>query len=211
MIAEIREIVAHLDERDRLILEHAMVEFATNGYHNASMDKVCQEAGIGKGTLYRRFHSKNMLFFTTLWQGYQDFLVALDRVSPMESLETQIDQYFDTAVRFTLRHTNLIRLIFHERSRVMEELEHENILPLLKEIREQGVRFWQRVFDQAEALGRLAADYDLEHLLNLIQNIIAGMNNDIVLMCQSITREILEQRVQCLKQLLFHGIFKPQE
>lgn len=49
------------ERRDRILHAAARV-FARKAYHEASMDGIAQEAGVGKPTLYRYFDSKDALF-----------------------------------------------------------------------------------------------------------------------------------------------------
>lgn len=51
--------IASTDER---ILEAAYKIFADKGFYNATVDEIAQMAGVGKGTVYRHFDSKDKLF-----------------------------------------------------------------------------------------------------------------------------------------------------
>jgi AcrR family transcriptional regulator len=53
------------DKRQR-ILEAAAKEFTANGYENASLNKILEEAGISKGAAYYYFDDKADLYTTTL-------------------------------------------------------------------------------------------------------------------------------------------------
>ena len=55
-----------LETRRERVLEVAQVLFAERGYHNTTMDEIASRSGIGKGTLYRTFPTKEMLFLATL-------------------------------------------------------------------------------------------------------------------------------------------------
>ncbi len=52
---------AHRAEQRRRILNAAVACFARDGFHGASMQKVCAEAGMSPGALYRYFPSKEAL------------------------------------------------------------------------------------------------------------------------------------------------------
>jgi AcrR family transcriptional regulator len=47
--------------RDRAIFDAARTVLAEKGFTGASMDAIAQTAGVGKDTLYRRWHSKERL------------------------------------------------------------------------------------------------------------------------------------------------------
>jgi AcrR family transcriptional regulator len=48
------------------ILESAVKLFSTRGYSAASVDDICEEAGISKGAFYHHFKSKQALFLALL-------------------------------------------------------------------------------------------------------------------------------------------------
>lgn len=54
-----------------LILAAALVVFSARGFHSARMEEIAQEAGVGKGTVYEYFHSKEHLFRETLKGGLE--------------------------------------------------------------------------------------------------------------------------------------------
>ena len=47
-----------------LIIEAAAIVFATRGYNSTLMAEIATEAGVGKGTIYEYFSSKEDLFFS---------------------------------------------------------------------------------------------------------------------------------------------------
>src|SRR5712691_7883006 len=63
--------------RDK-ILRAAEVIFARHDYHEVQMDDVVEACGVGKGTLYRYFPSKQQLYFTVMFDGIQRLRVELE-------------------------------------------------------------------------------------------------------------------------------------
>jgi len=63
--------------RDR-ILRAAETIFARRDYHEVQMDDVVEECGVGKGTLYRYFPSKQHLFFAVMFDGIQRLRTELE-------------------------------------------------------------------------------------------------------------------------------------
>src|SRR5438093_3391470 len=56
--------------RDRM-LRAAETIFARRDYHEVQMDDVVEACGVGKGTLYRYFPSKQQLYFAVMFDGIQ--------------------------------------------------------------------------------------------------------------------------------------------
>ena len=64
--------LAQKEEKRERILEAAAAIFARRGFSGAVMADIAEEAGIGKGTLYEYFDSKEDLFFAVFeWFGRQ--------------------------------------------------------------------------------------------------------------------------------------------
>ena len=53
----------------QLILRAAAEIFSSKGYHSAKIEDIAQQAGVGKGTVYEYFQSKDQLFRDTLKEG----------------------------------------------------------------------------------------------------------------------------------------------
>lgn len=53
-------------ELDRRVLEVATAMFVTHGFAGTSIERIAVEAGVGKLTVYRRYPSKEMLFFAVV-------------------------------------------------------------------------------------------------------------------------------------------------
>ena len=81
------------DEKKRqLIAEAAARLFATRPFHKVKLDDVAAEAGVGKGTLYIYFKSKEELFFWLIHDAFAKVVEQLDsqlgdgKLSPAETL-----------------------------------------------------------------------------------------------------------------------------
>jgi AcrR family transcriptional regulator len=66
------------EETRARILEAAVQRFAIAGYNSASVDEICNEAGVSKGAFYHHFPSKQAVFLALMqgWLGIID--VGLD-------------------------------------------------------------------------------------------------------------------------------------
>jgi AcrR family transcriptional regulator len=51
----------HLDARRKQIVDAAVACFARDGFHRATMQDICREAGLSPGAIYRYFSSKDEL------------------------------------------------------------------------------------------------------------------------------------------------------
>lgn len=90
------------------ILRHAGELFASKDFARISIDEVAARAGVGKGSVYRQFGSKEALYATVVIEGFKhlqnEIRAALkDRASTRQQLETVIRHtlvYFWTRRQF---------------------------------------------------------------------------------------------------------------
>ncbi len=75
------------------ILSAASAEFSHRDFHEVLMDDVSARAGVGKGTLYRYFPTKEELFLATVLRGLEDFHEQFYRTfadtAPLDQILTQ--------------------------------------------------------------------------------------------------------------------------
>jgi AcrR family transcriptional regulator len=88
------------EERRTQILEAAMAVFARQGFDQARMDDIAQEAGLSKGALYLYYKSKDAIiaailqfFFTRAMKKLQSFLESEEPPSVREQL-LRLNQYY---------------------------------------------------------------------------------------------------------------------
>lgn len=85
------------DRKREEILAAAEKEFAQRDFHLVLMDDVAARAGVGKGTLYRYFPTKEELFLATVLRGldesHREFLSVFAQDAPLEQiLETAVER-----------------------------------------------------------------------------------------------------------------------
>src|SRR5919201_2390241 len=66
------------------ILRAAEGIFARRDYHEVQMDDVVEASGVGKGTLYRYFPSKQDLFLAVMFDGIQRLRLELEGAARAE-------------------------------------------------------------------------------------------------------------------------------
>lgn len=160
--AERRDAVANRYK----ILQTAERLFAQHGVANVNMADIAQAAGVGKGTLYRRFANKGELCLALLDTQMADFQNGmLSRMQQMNiaglpKLE-QLQQFMDALVYFTDTHSPLLC-----------EVQREGLLPL-DNTRLQLPHFWQHMtvsalLRSAAAAGEIPPDLDTDYLADAL-------------------------------------------
>ena len=102
-----------------LILETAERLFAEQGVANVNMADIAQAAGVGKGTLYRRFASKSVLCLTlmdTQMRTFQDEILARLRQMGWQNVPflQQLGHFLEAYVLFADLHLPLLCEVQHE-------------------------------------------------------------------------------------------------
>lgn len=151
-------------ENRALILRTAEKLFEERGVAQVSMADIAQEAGVGKGTLYRRFANKGELclaLMDTQMAEFQDGMLtrmqtlSADNVPKLE----QLDQFLDALVHFTDVHSPLLCVV---QSAGLLEGEPDNTTMQLP-------HFWQYMtvnglLRAAQAEGDLPESLDVEYV-----------------------------------------------
>ncbi len=101
--------------RRKQIFEAAARVFAEKGYHNATVQDVADEAGLGKGTLYEYVTSKKELLLLVIEEGqtrvHELVIKAIaSKTSPIQKLRAIIHTTLDVADE----HKRIMRMIFNE-------------------------------------------------------------------------------------------------
>lgn len=100
------------DEKRHAILDAALRVFAKNGFAAARMSDIAVAAGVGKGTVYLYFDSKEDLLLGVLESYVDDMMAMIDElalsgVSPEEGIRV----FFETALGVVASNVDLFSII----------------------------------------------------------------------------------------------------
>ncbi|MEP9356087.1 helix-turn-helix domain-containing protein [Xanthobacter sp. KR7-65] len=76
----------HRQEQRKRILDAAVACFGRDGFHGASMQKICAEAGMSPGALYRYFPSKESIIAAIVESERADRVAILDSIARAPSV-----------------------------------------------------------------------------------------------------------------------------
>lgn len=171
--------------RNRLrVLQAARSLFAERGVCETTMEEIAFRAGVGKGTLYRRYPNKGLLCQALLDEPTRDFQTEIMHVTSDNSLPPleRLELFFERLVRFMEENLDLLYGA-HTSLSPADRLSHPaydwrrwTVLGLLRE---------------ADRQGELSEELDLDYLATAL---LAPL--DVELYChQRRTLEISEERV----------------
>ena len=137
-----------MDEDKRIrILTAAAEQFASQPFHRVLLSDVAEAAGVGKGTLYIYFKSKEDLYLSVLYSGFTRLVDRLrnqmsgEAQNPVEKLETAVREIvhfaYENPYVFELMRTTSGREAFSSSDWGRKRMELKS---LLESIIRQGIR-----------------------------------------------------------------------
>jgi AcrR family transcriptional regulator len=104
-------------DRREQILAAATKLFAEHGFADTDTQRLADELGVGKGTLYRYFPSKRELFLAATDRGMRKLVETIDAsIADIEDPPTRIAQVVRSYLNFFANHPELCELLISERA-----------------------------------------------------------------------------------------------
>lgn len=98
----------------RLLLQAAAVEFASEGYVGANINRISKTAGFAKGTIYNYFLSKRALMMALIDEtahAHVDFIVA--DVRELDDAACRLERFFEMGFAFIPLHLAQSRVMIN--------------------------------------------------------------------------------------------------
>ncbi len=151
------------------ILETATDRFARHGYPGTDVQVIADALGMGKGTVYRYFPTKEKLFLAAADRGMrlltEQVDAAADRESdPLEQMRTGIRNYLE----FFHRHPQFADLMIMERAEFKDRKK-----PTYFEHREVNIVRWYEVMEDLQAAGRVSPG-PVRQILDIVGDLMFG-------------------------------------
>jgi AcrR family transcriptional regulator len=188
-----------LANRSEEILRAAVQVFASKGFAATDVQEIADQAGVGKGTVYRHFGTKEGLFLAAADLGVQQLRSAIqsaaDKVEhPLDRLRAAILEF----LTFFDSHPEFVELVIQERAHFRDR---------------QTPTFFDRKDDEATCRWRselsgliqqgVLRDLSVEQIMDMVGqflfgavfvNFFAGRNKSLARQCEEIA------------DVIFHGI-----
>jgi len=198
------------NEKQQAIVKASLEEFVEYGYELASTNRIVERAGIGKGTLFKYFSSKEELFCYIVDLSYEEVLAALEL--PEDKLG---EDFFEILKAYILRKVQLQSEYPHEFALfqlMATNPTHPLYYRLLKEYLEKG---WEVYHQVMAKLNReyLRPDVSPEKAYQLVRWAMEGYQQQLLhrigskpfdpAMLPTVLVEVAE-----IFELLKHGIYR---
>ncbi|MDA3938959.1 MAG: TetR/AcrR family transcriptional regulator [Spirochaetia bacterium] len=183
-------------EKIEMILSAACQLFAESDFHNVSMADVAASAGVGKGTLYNYFQSKDDLYFSILQSRLEKLLDVLEKAYRkrddfIRNLRSLILHLYSFMSKYRYFHQ-----IWNREENSLEQKNNTVII----EIRNKILDLIRRVLIQGqnEKLFKKSVDIDISVQLIYCMINYLSINNH--------TGDTKEIRIDSLMEILLTGI-----
>ncbi len=183
------------------ILDVAAGVFAQRGYRNTDVQVVADQLGVGKGTIYRYFHTKRQLFLAAADRGMQRLVAEINTVPAELDPLDQIAQAVRAYLNFYDAHPEYVELLIQERAEFKDRSK-----PTYFEYRGTSVR-WGNVMRELVAQGRVRAS-PREELSEVVGNLLYGTMFTNYFAGRA---KPLEEQAREILDVVFFGILTPAE
>jgi AcrR family transcriptional regulator len=101
-------------ETRRALLDAAAQAFAESGFHRANVDRVSQDAGLAKGTIYNYFPSKQAIFEAVLTEACALAAESADAVPDSATTQARLEAFVAGNLAWARKRTELAMLLARE-------------------------------------------------------------------------------------------------
>ena len=184
-------------EKLNRILVSASELFATSEFHLVCMEEIAQKAGVGKGTLYNLFDSKDDLYFSIIRQKLSELLSLLEntydgRDEPLKNLRSLIIHLH----KFMTKHHHFYRIWKREANTINGSEEFVEIRGLQERIDDLVLT----VLRNAEKSGILRGGFDRRFVARFFLGMVDALPKEVDKVYE------VGPEVDSLLELLMHGI-----
>ncbi len=117
------------------ILDAALEVFSHKGFHPATMDEIAEKAGVGKGTLYRYFETKEKLFAELMRLRLDELERRVaSSIDAHDDVLTMISKYLRIYFEFFDLNQRLYRLIIQEQLDLGKQAPNEYFHKVLRAV-----------------------------------------------------------------------------
>jgi len=193
-----RQLVAR--RREEILIE-ATALFAREGYARAKVDDVALTLGLGKGTIYRYFPTKEKLFLAAADRAMEDLQRSiLGAVEKFDDSFARIRAAVRTYLEFFDRNLSLVEIFIHERAEFRDRKR-----PTYLAYRDKNLRNLEVALGRLKAQG-LVRDVDERVAAAIMGDLLYGT---VITHLLRGGRRSLAALAPQIVDLIFHGLLTP--
>ncbi len=186
-------------KRKESILKSAMDIFSKAGFHNADLDQIAANAGVGKGTIYRYFKNKKDLYLNTLEYAIEEFYeFLLNTLKEAKDFNKFIYDYIYYSLEFNCKNYSVYKIILSSSSDVLS-----GVIEVVEKVQKRYNKFF---FERIEE----AIENDIVAPVNPVL-FLKSLNGSITILINHIYQEKLEEFSEVTNSIyhfFMYGILK---
>jgi AcrR family transcriptional regulator len=200
-VEDVGRMITRPSTRDK-ILNAALDVFSEKGFHLSTVDEIAEQAGVGKGTLYRYFVNKETLFNELVRIRLEELEKSVQAVlDGQDDVLTMIVKYLRAYFEFFDRNRRLYSLIMRERLDVGEQVQDFYVKKVMRRI-----PILKRKIYEASQQGILK-DVDFQTVFYGVMGFIHGVMQKWL---ASDCAYSLVEELPAVTEVLFYGFVKSQ-
>ena len=191
------------DRRCEEILDAALKLFAEHGYSGADTQVLADQLGVGKGTLYRYFASKERLFLAAVDRVMRRLRATVDAAmtgidDPLEQIGRAVRAYLG----FVSDNPDFVEILIQERAHFKDRKK-----PTYFEHREANIERWRTLYRSLMSEGRLRK-MPVERITDVFGDLMYG-----TMFTNYFTgsRKSPDEQAKAILDVMFCGILSPEE
>lgn len=158
-----------------LIIEAAEKIFSQKGFFQAKVEEIAAEAGVGKGTVYEYFSSKEEVFKEMLMHVIKDIDLSMNKSGHPHSALERIREIVEKHLSFMLKHRNMAIVLMQEHLTMSDDL-----LDTMKTNRDNKLKTLERIVVEGMERGEFRKDINPMITAHLIFGATISLSGDIV-------------------------------
>ncbi|HEY9869127.1 MAG TPA: TetR/AcrR family transcriptional regulator [Candidatus Obscuribacterales bacterium] len=189
--------------REEEILAAATRMFASQGYPNTDLQVLADTLGVGKGTVYRYFPSKEELFLASVDRAMQQLHQYIDgRTSGIDDALERIKEAIRAFLGFFDAHPEMVELLIQERAEFRDRDKPTYVLH-----REANIEPWHELLKGLINDGRIR-DIPVTQITDVLSNLLYG-----TIFTEHFHRKNvqLEQRTEEIIDIALYGLLTEAE
>ncbi len=119
-------------QRERQILDAALELFLEEGEDRVTVEMIADRVGIGKGTIYKHFETKNEIYLLLMIRYEEDLAEVFKQISDADNKERLVREYF----RFRISDPKRYQLFDRLENKVIKDHALPELVEKLHSIRE---------------------------------------------------------------------------
>lgn len=144
--------VKEFRKREKLILDTALRLFLEQDEDKVTVETIADAVGIGKGTIYKHFTSKQEMYLLLLIRYEDELAEILQQIHPDDDKDRLVREYFQFRMSDPARYALFDRL----EKKVANDTSLSRLIERLHTIRESNVDQLEKVIRARIAEGKLA-------------------------------------------------------